>query len=1293
MAELAADGGDFSRAGHVDARARPVVNLVNRQPNFFTTSSCAGRVSLFSDPTSATRAKGLKGGEWVYVNHDPANADDVVAAVRRKLGEGGGGGKGGGKCAGEGGIGGGGVDDGGGGAPAGRGDADPDPDLDPECTLVLRFEPFILSVEAVSVEEGSRMVAAARDAGYRESGITACDKRTIIAVRCSIRMEVPVVHKGTRLVTEEALRRLVAIANEKHAANAARAERLVERFTAVFGPGLGHSPSPPSPPSSGLLPPWATSPASPVSSEMLLAWATSPASPLSPGKQSAWAAAGLPSGATTSTAHSPRYSRVDAAQRHMLGWLDAIDTAVSSGESSAGSPAAAASARASRQAAVAAAAGASRQAAAGAAATETARALRFAAAGATTAEAGGEDGGGDWIFFVDKGAAKRCKDAIKACKWLDQSRRAGASRDGARIALPITSTGAAMLLRAFSTASIPAPTASTPAPSPAPAPAATIPAAAQPALTSLGEGAAELVRSTAEGGKGSGGSVGGGGGGDGVPQLQAKTSYRSPAAVIKAAALSLLPPANAAASTSASSAAASASAISNEIPSKWEKLGDLALLPAGSFASEEVWTPAVCRQLYPQVAAALGVTRLARQAEVGQGPKRESRAAMLWDPDGRGGWVETRELGVTYGLDVTKVMFSSGNGTEKARMAKLSAAGETVVDLFAGIGYYTLQLLRHAGVAKVYACEWNPNAAAALRANLASNGVAPHRCEVLEGDNRRTAPVGVADRVVLGLLPDSECSWAAAVAALRPARGGAMHVHGNVASGDEEAWAKRVEGAMSALARASGREWDVRVEHVERVKWYAPRVRHVVADVRCVPKAKANTNAVEAQNARGGGPASGSADAARPATVRVPAAAAAAAPGGPVRRMHRPTPSAFRSGPASTREPCVLTGLDVGPAPWLWSPQHLASMPAVASADVSVHVSDTPDLDFVRKNFTFTNMPFGELLAALAAETEGGDDDDDEEKNKKNKAKTFYYLRSIGRNPRKEPAHALDQFPDLAEELKLPADVLYPRGEGGAGGGDDDRYFSAVLRCSSGGLRLWTHYDAMDNALMQLHGEKRVLLYPPRAGAGLYLEGSSSPVVGPAVDGEGGGWPAEFPAYEQARRAALEVVLQPGDVLYIPALWAHRVEALHGPSVAVNVFFRELPEASYPRKDLYGNADPVAAGRALEACAGAARDLTSLPRDHRVFYGGVAAARLLRDLRIEEEVGAMVALAAAAAAGGSAGLERASWNVFPAFASASSLSVVTAHVNDWADAAKGAAVGAAFAGLVSAALVAWSRPR
>ena len=44
---------------------------------------------------------------------------------------------------------------------------------------------------------------------------------------------------------------------------------------------------------------------------------------------------------------------------------------------------------------------------------------------------------------------------------------------------------------------------------------------------------------------------------------------------------------------------------------------------------------------------------------------------------------------------------------------------------------------------------------------------------------------------------------------------------------------------------------------------------------------------------------------------------------------------------------------------------------------MSVHVSDTPHLDFVRKNFRFKNMPFGELLDELTAEaeTEGTDEE------------------------------------------------------------------------------------------------------------------------------------------------------------------------------------------------------------------------------------------------------------------------------------------------------------------------------
>ena len=50
-----------------------------------------------------------------------------------------------------------------------------------------------------------------------------------------------------------------------------------------------------------------------------------------------------------------------------------------------------------------------------------------------------------------------------------------------------------------------------------------------------------------------------------------------------------------------------------------------------------------------------------------------------------------------YKLDPLKVMFSSGNVDEKQRMAHLDCRGETVVDMFAGIGYFTMPLAVRAG--------------------------------------------------------------------------------------------------------------------------------------------------------------------------------------------------------------------------------------------------------------------------------------------------------------------------------------------------------------------------------------------------------------------------------------------------------------------------------------------------------------------------------------------------------------------------------------------------------------------
>ena len=56
-------------------------------------------------------------------------------------------------------------------------------------------------------------------------------------------------------------------------------------------------------------------------------------------------------------------------------------------------------------------------------------------------------------------------------------------------------------------------------------------------------------------------------------------------------------------------------------------------------------------------------------------------------------WAIRVDNGIEYSWDITRSMFCPGNITEKLRVADLDCAGETVVDLFAGVGYFTLPYL------------------------------------------------------------------------------------------------------------------------------------------------------------------------------------------------------------------------------------------------------------------------------------------------------------------------------------------------------------------------------------------------------------------------------------------------------------------------------------------------------------------------------------------------------------------------------------------------------------------------
>ncbi|XP_072252624.1 tRNA wybutosine-synthesizing protein 5 isoform X1 [Leuresthes tenuis] len=272
------------------------------------------------------------------------------------------------------------------------------------------------------------------------------------------------------------------------------------------------------------------------------------------------------------------------------------------------------------------------------------------------------------------------------------------------------------------------------------------------------------------------------------------------------------------------------------------------------------------------------------------------------------------------------------------------------------------------------------------------------------------------------------------------------------------------------------------------------------------------------------------------------------------------------------RRPALLRGVNLGPCLERWTVEYLGQKGG--DRKVKIHVSTVPQMDFLNKNFVYKTLPFNEFMKR-ASETKHSDFFLCEDES--------YYLRSLGEDVRKEPADLSKQFPDLADDFHIPQFF------------DPDQFFSSVFRISSRGLQLWTHYDVMDNMLAQVTGKKRVVLYSPQDALHLYLSGDKSEVLDiDAPDLK------QFSEFVKARR--YECVLEPGDMLFIPALWFHNTLALQF-GVGVNVFWRHLPADSYDKNDPYGNKDPVAAARALQALERALVALDELPAEYKDFYG------------------------------------------------------------------------------------------
>ncbi len=188
------------------------------------------------------------------------------------------------------------------------------------------------------------------------------------------------------------------------------------------------------------------------------------------------------------------------------------------------------------------------------------------------------------------------------------------------------------------------------------------------------------------------------------------------------------------------------------------------------------------------------------------------------------------EFSSKFHLDVTSVYFNPRLAHERMRIASQVKNGEVVVDMFAGVGTYSILIAKKQLGARVFSIDLNPSAYKYLKENVFENKVADRVTPYL-GDAQEFASKspGIADRVIMNLPADSQAFLGAASKLLKR-EGGIVHFY-CFASRDEEL--QYLSDTFRSGIESFGRRV-VSLSFLRRIKEVGPNRVQVAIDARIV---------------------------------------------------------------------------------------------------------------------------------------------------------------------------------------------------------------------------------------------------------------------------------------------------------------------------------------------------------------------------------------------------------------------------------------------------------------------------
>ena len=191
-----------------------------------------------------------------------------------------------------------------------------------------------------------------------------------------------------------------------------------------------------------------------------------------------------------------------------------------------------------------------------------------------------------------------------------------------------------------------------------------------------------------------------------------------------------------------------------------------------------------------------------------------------------------KELGCRFKIDISKAFFSPRLSTEHKRVAEQVQKGECVVDMFAGVGPFSILIAKRLHDVQVHAIDANREAAKLIGENAKLNKV-QDRITIWNRDIRVVAKndlSGTATRVIMNHPSQARQFLAQASEVLKP-EGGIVHYYTFADGPDSESKAQKefTDGIVDA-------GWEVtRIMETRKVRGVAPMKWQIAVDARIEP--------------------------------------------------------------------------------------------------------------------------------------------------------------------------------------------------------------------------------------------------------------------------------------------------------------------------------------------------------------------------------------------------------------------------------------------------------------------------